>query len=78
MVWTGLLHNILGLINPYFANHIDWWSFAASQVFFGVVAGYVVSKSGRLTRLQQVPLSERIGLETHGLFAEDDTEDHNG
>jgi len=76
IIWTGLLYSIIGLINPYFANHIDWWSFAASQVFFGVVAGYVVSKSGRLTRLQQVPLSERLGLETADLPSEHGSEDN--
>jgi hypothetical protein len=70
IAWTGLLYSILGLINPYFAEHIDWWSFAASQVFFGVVAGFVVAKSGRLKRLQQVPLAVRLGVETPGLSSE--------
>ena len=32
IAWTGLLYSILGLMNPYFAERIDWWSFAASQV----------------------------------------------
>ena len=47
IAWTGLLYSIIGLVNPFFAERIDWWSFAASQVLFGVVAGFVVSKSGR-------------------------------
>jgi hypothetical protein len=76
IAWTGLLHSILGLINPYFAEHIDWWSFAASQVFFGVVAGFVVAKSGRLKRLDQVPLAVRLGVETPGLSSEHGGEDH--
>jgi hypothetical protein len=76
IAWTGLLYSILGLINPYFAKHIDWWSFAASQVFFGVVAGFVVAKSGRLKRLQQVPLAVRLGVETPGLSSEHGGEDH--
>ena len=75
IAWTGLLHSILGLINPYFAEHIDWWSFAASQVFFGVVAGFVVAKSGRLKRLDQVPLAVRLGVETPGLSSEHGGED---
>ena len=66
-LWTGLLHSVLGIVNPFLADHIDWWSFAASQVFFGVVAGYTVTRLGRLQRLQQVPLSVRMGLETPGL-----------
>jgi len=74
--WTGLLYSILGLVNPFFAEHIDWWSFAASQVLFGVVAGFVVSKSGRLRRLRQVPLAMRLGIEAHGLSSGQSKEDY--
>ena len=70
-LWTGLLHSVLGIVNPYFAEHIDWWSFAASQVFFGVVAGYTVTKLGRLKRLAQAPLSVRLGLEAPGLHKQE-------
>jgi hypothetical protein len=66
-LWTGLLHSILGIVNPFLAANIDWWSFAASQAIFGVVAGYTVTKLGRLQRLAQAPLSVRLGLETPGL-----------
>ena len=68
VVWTGLLYSILGMVNPFLEERIDWWSFAASQVIFGVVAGYVVSRSGRLKRLQQVPLSVRLGVEAPGIY----------
>jgi len=67
VAWTGLLHSILGIVNPFFAERIDWWSFAASQVIFGLVAGYVVSRTGQLKRLRQVPLSVRLGVETPGI-----------
>ncbi len=69
-IWTGLLHSVLGIVNPFFADHIDWWSFAASQVLFGLVAGYTVTKIGKIKRLQQVPLAMRLGVETPGLFEE--------
>lgn len=69
-IWTGLLHSILGIINPYLADRIDWWSFAASQVIFGLVAGYTVVKLGHLELLKQVPLSVRLGVETPGLHPE--------
>lgn len=69
-VWTGLLHSVLGIINPYLADRIDWWSFAASQVIFGLVAGYTVVKLGHLKQLEQVPLSVRLGVETPGLLPE--------
>jgi hypothetical protein len=54
-------------VNPFLQQRIDWWSFAASQVIFGVVAGYTVTKLGNLTRLRQVPLPVRLGIETPGL-----------
>ena len=70
VIWTGLLYGTLGLVNPFLAQRIDWWSFAASQVIFGLVAGYTVVKLGHLERLAQVPLSVRLGVETPGLHAE--------
>lgn len=66
-IWTGLLHSVLGIVNPFLADRIDWWSFAASQVIFGLVAGYTVVKLGHLERLAQIPLPVRLGLETPGL-----------
>ena len=69
VLWTGLLHSVLGIVNPYLADRIDWWSFAVSQVFFGVVAGYTVSRLGDLRRLAQVPLAARLGVESPGLQA---------
>ena len=69
-IWTGLLHSVLGIINPYLADRIDWWSFAASQVIFGLVAGYTVVKLGRIKQLRQVPLSVRLGVESPGLHGE--------
>ena len=66
-IWTGLLYSALGIVNPFLADRIDWWSFAASQVIFGLVAGYVVVKTGHIERLRQVPLSMRLGVEAPGL-----------
>ncbi len=70
--WTGLLHSVIGIVNPFLAEHIDWWSFAAAQVIFGLVAGYVVSKRGKLKRLRQAPLAVRLGVEAPGLMHERD------
>jgi hypothetical protein len=70
VIWTGLLYGTLGIVNPFLAERIDWWSFAASQVIFGLVAGYTVTKLGRIKRLEQVPLSVRLGVETPGLHSE--------
>lgn len=62
-LWTGLLHSTLGLLNPYFDDHINWYWFALSQVGYGIVAGWVVTKQGRIKSLQGVPLSVRLGIE---------------
>jgi len=69
-LWTGLLHSILGIVNPFFNERISWPWFAASQVFFGVVAGFTVSRYGRLRRLTQMPLSVRLGLQAPGFTRE--------
>ncbi len=67
VAWTGLLYGVLGIVNPFYAQHIDWWSFAASQVLFGLVAGYTVTRVGGLQRLAQAPLPVRLGVESPGL-----------
>jgi hypothetical protein len=72
VLWTGVLRSALGIVNPYLQQHIDWWSFAASQVIFGLVAGYVVSRIGGLQRLAQLPLAVRLGVESPGLSGEND------
>jgi hypothetical protein len=70
VLWTGVLHSAMGIVNPFLQQKIDWWSFLAAQVIFGLVAGYTVTKLGRIERLQQMPLPVRLGLETPGLHGE--------
>ena len=36
-------------------------------MIFGLVAGYTVTKLGKIERLEQVPLAVRLGLESPGL-----------
>ncbi|HEY2000687.1 MAG TPA: hypothetical protein VGG80_00135 [Acidobacteriaceae bacterium] len=62
-LWTGLLHSTLGLLNPYFDDHINWYWFALSQVGFGIVAGWVVARQGHLKSLEGAPLGVRLGVE---------------
>jgi hypothetical protein len=71
-LWTGMLHSTLGLLNPFFDNHINWYWFALSQVGYGVVAGWVVAREGRLKSLQDVPLSVRLGVERPEAPRQDD------
>lgn len=70
LLWSGLLHSSLGLINPALAAHIDWWWFVLSQLGFGVVAGLVVSRRERIASAQPLPWQMRAGVEETGLYDE--------
>lgn len=75
LLWTGLLHSSLGLINPFLDQRINWVWFVISQVAFGVVAGLVVAKQAHIYTAQYLPFAARVGLETPGLMHERDAED---
>jgi hypothetical protein len=75
VLWTGLLHSALPLINPYLAARIDWWWFVVSQLTFGVVAGWVVAQQAHIRTEQYLPFAARVGLETPGMMDEDNRED---
>ena len=75
VLWTGVLHSSLPLINPFLAERIDWWWFVVSQVTFGLVAGWVVSKQIDIRTEQFMPFAVRMGLETPGMMEEHHRED---
>lgn len=70
LLWTGGLHSVLGIVNPFFNARISWPWFAASQFFFGIVAGITVTRFGKLQRLAQLPLNVRLGIQSPGLIGE--------
>jgi hypothetical protein len=71
ILWAGLIHSILGIVNPVLNQRIDWLWFVFSQVGFGVVAGIVVSRQERIRTEQRLPLALRWGLEASGMKDED-------
>ncbi len=75
VLWTGVLHSALPLINPFLADRIDWWWFVVSQLTFGVVAGLVVAQQAHIRTEQYLPFAARMGLETPGMMDEDRRED---
>jgi hypothetical protein len=75
VLWTGVLHSALPLINPYLADRIDWWWFVVSQLTFGVVAGWVVAQQAHIRTEQYLPFAARVGLETPGMMEEHHRED---
>jgi hypothetical protein len=75
ILWTGVLHSALPLMNPFFADRIHWGWFVVSQVTFGLVAGWVVSKQIDIRTEQFMPFAVRMGLETPGTMEEHHGED---
>ncbi|HUJ40970.1 MAG TPA: hypothetical protein VLW54_10515 [Candidatus Acidoferrales bacterium] len=69
-MWTGLLHTILGMLNPLLDQRIDWRWFIASQCAFGVLAGLVVKRQDRRPTRQLVPFALRAGIEMPGAMEE--------
>jgi hypothetical protein len=67
LFWTGLIHSILGIVNPILNQRIHWLWFVASQVAFGIVAGIVVSQQERIRTWQRAPLAFRSGMEASGM-----------
>jgi hypothetical protein len=76
IVWTGLVYEVLGLINPLLDQRINWAWFTASQVAFGVVAGLVVVRQSKVWTSQNLPFAVRAGVEAPGIS--DRTEDPRG
>jgi len=70
LVWTGLLYNVLDIIDPILNQRIQWGWFLASQVAFGVVAGFVVLRQVRIPTWQY-PLAARAGVEAPGMMEEE-------
>jgi hypothetical protein len=75
LLWTGLIHSILGIVNPVLNDRIHWGWFVASQVAFGIVAGIVVSHQERIRTWQRLPLAFRSGMEASGMREENRGED---
>jgi hypothetical protein len=63
ILWSGVIHSVLGIVNPVLNHRIDWLWFVISQVGFGIVAGIVVSRQMRIRTFQRLPLAVRAGME---------------
>ncbi len=63
VLWSGLVHSVVELIDPLLNQRIDWTWFVISQVGFGIVAGIVVSRQERIRTWQYLPFAVRAGFE---------------
>jgi hypothetical protein len=75
LLWTGLLYEIIGYVNPLLDERINWLWFAISQVGFGIVAGIVVTRHTSILTTENIPLAMRAGIEAPGLMKEREDED---
>jgi hypothetical protein len=75
LLWTGLLYEIIGYVNPLLDQRINWWWFALSQAGFGIVAGWVVGRQNKVWTAENLPLAVRAGIEAPGLMKERDNGD---
>jgi hypothetical protein len=63
VLWSGLVHSFVELIDPVLNQQIDWGWFVLSQVGFGIVAGIIVSRQVRVPTWQHLPFGVRAGFE---------------
>lgn len=75
VLWTGVIHATLNAVNPVLDDNIAWGWFLVSQITFGVVAGFVVSRQSRIRTEQSLPFALRMGIEASGLTHERDEDD---
>jgi hypothetical protein len=68
VLWTGILHSFMGIINPALDAHIAWGWFLVSQFTYGLTAGFVVARQERVPTGQSMPFAERMGIEAAGLI----------
>jgi hypothetical protein len=67
ILWTGLVWALLGVVNPALQQRVDWAWFIASQIAFGLAAGFVVGRAQPIATMQTWPLAARAGVAATGL-----------
>jgi len=66
LLFTGILHSVLGIVSPILNERIHWWWFFFSLIAFGLVCGYVVNRHAkvRTAQFRALPFAIRAGI--HG------------
>jgi hypothetical protein len=67
LIWSALMWGSLSIIDPALKIHIEWIWFVASQVVFGLVAGWYIIRTEKVKTMQNWHYLERIGLDTPGV-----------
>lgn len=63
---------VLGVINSTLNARVDWFWFVASQIAFGLAAGFVVGRAQPIATMQTWPLVARAGVKAPGVGAAED------
>jgi hypothetical protein len=58
LLWTGVIRSVLGIVNPVLEARIDWPWFVASQIAFGLVAGFAVAQTRFVGTPQTQPVTQ--------------------
>src|SRR4029434_612671 len=72
LLWTGFLWATLGVIDPALNARISWTWFIASQIAFGLTAGYVVARATPVATAQTRSFPARAGVDATGLSQHQD------
>jgi hypothetical protein len=75
ILWSGLIHSFLAVVNPMLNERIHWLWFVICQVGFGVTAGLVVLRHHQVRTWQHLPFAIRAGIETPGAMDEKKSEE---
>ena len=77
LLFTGILHSVLGVVSPILNERIDWFWFFISLIAFGLVCGFVVNlhTKVRTPQFRALPFSVRAGIHSDtGVIPEDSVE----
>ncbi len=72
LAWSTVAWSSIWIVNPALEQHINWGWFIASQIAFGLAAGWAIARVQPIQVYQSMSLAERAGLEAAGVWHERD------
>lgn len=63
VIWTALMAATLHFISPAMNERIEWIPFLISQITFGLVCGFYVYRTGRISTMRGLSVAARLGVE---------------
>jgi hypothetical protein len=67
LFWTGLTATTLNVLNPALNQRINWYWFVASQLAYGLVAGFVIARSTNISTMQSWDFASRAFVHAPGV-----------